>query len=355
MGVLTILTVCLALYGLRLRPLKAGINKDYMTQTYTESVKGIFVLTVLTGHLSQYVELGSSVLDLPYLFVDDWIAQCIVAPFLFCSGYGIFCSFMTKGREAYIKAMPKRRILPTLLHFDVAILLFLIMNLALGIRYSAKEYITALVGWNSVGNSTWYIFATLCLYLVSYVSGLIACRLKESKQSGVFVLLILIGTLLYILVLSQFKQEVYYNTVLCFPVGAAFGLAKDKIDRAMEKLGVWIAAILVLAAAYLACILWMPSYYFRAPVFALLVFVATMRIQIRNVVLDWLGKHIFEIYILQRIPQIIFSHFGFNSNQYVFILLCVPVTILSTFGFRKLIDWMDVKLGLKKLTKAVNG
>lgn len=341
MGVVTVITFLLCFVGMKLCFAKDSIHDDYLSKPCADSVKGIFVLMVLNGHLSQYIELGNTLLEWPYILVEDWISQCIVAPFLFCSGYGIFYSFVNKQGLAYIKGMPRKRMLPTLVHFDLALILFLIMNLILGIQYTPIEYITALVGWNSVGNSTWFIYATLCMYVIVYIAGHISWKLKdETKRLNCFTVLTLLGTVAYILIMMNFKQHVYYNTILCFPVGVIYGRFKEKIDVQMKKLSVWLIVAAVLAAVYLCSLVW-GNYYWRAPVFAVLVCVITMRFRICNPILHWLGSHIFEIYILQRLPQIIFSELGFNKNQYIFAALCIPVTLVGAWLFKKLMKQVD--------------
>lgn len=341
MGIITVLTFALCFVGMKLCFRKNRIHEDYLSKPCADSVKGIFVLMVLNGHLSQYITLGSSVLDMPYILVEDWIAQCIVAPFLFCSGYGIFYSFVNKQGLRYIKGMPRKRVLPTLVHFDIALVLFLVMNLILGIKYPPIEYITALVGWNSVGNSTWFIYATLCMYVIVYLAGHISWKLKDKeKQLNCFSALILLGTVAYILIMMNFKQQVYYNTILCFPVGVIYGRFKEKIDNHMKKLSVWLIVAVALACVYLFSLVY-GTYYWRAPIFAVLVCTITMRFRICNPILRWLGEHIFEIYILQRIPQIVFTHLGLNENQYIFALLCVPVTLVGAWLFKKLMKQVD--------------
>ena len=51
----------------------------------------------------------------------------MVAPFLFWSGFGVMESIRRKG-EAYVRALPVNRGLRTLIHFDCALLLFLLVR-----------------------------------------------------------------------------------------------------------------------------------------------------------------------------------------------------------------------------------
>lgn len=65
----------------------------------------------------------------------DWFiyrfSQLVVVMFLFYSGYGVGESFKRKG-DGYVKSMPRHRILATLLNFDVAVIVFILLGLALG-------------------------------------------------------------------------------------------------------------------------------------------------------------------------------------------------------------------------------
>lgn len=73
----------------------------------------------------------------------------------------------------YVKGIFRRRFLSLFAHFDIAVLLFLLMNLALGIKTKTRTTLLAFTTWESIGNSNWYITAVLCLYLIFIVSFLI--------------------------------------------------------------------------------------------------------------------------------------------------------------------------------------
>lgn len=77
-------------------------------------------------------------------------------------------SIFKKG-QAYVESFPRRRLLPTLLNFDVAVAAFLLLNVVLGIKHSKHDIILAFTGWTSLGNSNWYIFVILLCYLCTYI------------------------------------------------------------------------------------------------------------------------------------------------------------------------------------------
>ena len=95
---------------------------------------------VLVSHASQYVsDAGyaySGWSDALFLKAVWLFGQLIVVMFLFFSGYGVMTAVRNKG-EAYVRAMPRHRILSVLLSFDIAVACFALVGLLLGKTYPA--------------------------------------------------------------------------------------------------------------------------------------------------------------------------------------------------------------------------
>ncbi len=72
-------------------------------------------------------------------------------------------------KDSYVRTIPKRT-LKLLIRFDVAIVLFLIVGLMIGKHYPLQRILLSFIGWKSVGNSNWYIFVVLCLYVFTFVA-----------------------------------------------------------------------------------------------------------------------------------------------------------------------------------------
>ena len=146
----------LCLWGIGLRKESDG---DYLSREQGNAVKGIFILMVLVSHASQYVsDAGyaySGWSDALFLKAVWLFGQLIVVMFLFFSGYGVMTAVRNKG-EAYVRAMPRHRILSVLLSFDIAVVCFALVGLLLGKTYPAGTSLLALTGWESIGNSNWY-------------------------------------------------------------------------------------------------------------------------------------------------------------------------------------------------------
>ena len=69
----------------------------------------------------------------------------------------------------------------------------------------------------------------------------------------------------------------------------------------------------------------------RSVLLMLLINLLLERIQIGNRLLYWLGTHVFECYLLQRIPMILFSHFGvqtFSATLFVCASAAVAVALV---------------------------
>ena len=134
-------------------------NDKYLSKDCCNFIKGIFILWVFVRHALPYT--GRS------LFVDNWMAQLIVAMFLFYSGFGVTESIKNKG-EAYLNAMPKCRLLTTLVNFDIAVVVFAVVDLLIGHKFGLYQLALSFTGLDSIGNSNWYIFDILLCYALTW-------------------------------------------------------------------------------------------------------------------------------------------------------------------------------------------
>lgn len=122
--------------------------KDYLGKKQTTAMKGIFSIIIFFSHFNTYVTLNNIKTNNIYIHIISAFGQLMVAIFLFYSGYGVYWS--AQNKEEYIKKFPKNRILKTLINFDLAVLLFLIVDICLGIKYNIKDVLLSFVGWSSI-------------------------------------------------------------------------------------------------------------------------------------------------------------------------------------------------------------
>lgn len=251
-----------------------------------------------------------------------------------------------KGKN-YINTMPKNRILKTLVNFDIAIICFIITNLVLKRSMHLKQILLSFIGWDSVGNSNWYIFAILGLYCITFLS------FKAYEKGKTAVISTWILTSLFILFLYIFKgphQGWWFNTLFCYPLGLTYSYNKEKIEKIVCKDNYsYLVSLLIAFVATFVCTYMKKGnfYYYElwGMSFVILIVFITMKANINNSILKWLGENLFWLYILQRIPMIVLKEFKFNIvHPYLFFILSLVITIILTIIFKYTVDKLINKL-----------
>ena len=330
--------LALTLYSANFK--KNGFFDDYLEKSQCNAIKGIFILVVFMRHVVPYVTKAGykmpSLLDKIYNFCDGQIGQLLVVMFLFYSGYGVMVSIKQKGVD-YVRSIPKRRVLSTFANFDIAVSLFLLMDFTFDIKVSTDQYFLSRFGWDSVGNSNWYIFIVLLCYYFSYIS------FKIRPVGGDFCVLFM--SLLSIFLLSMVKESHWYNTLLCFPAGMLFTRYKEKFEAAAKKRYIFSLIMILLLLLFshlfnilLPVILRAYMYNIESIFFALLVVLITMKVKINNRILIWLGLNLFPLYIYQRIPMIAMRELAgvewLSIHPYIFVLASLVGTLIITYFYR---------------------
>ena len=340
------LFVLLCLYKVQLRP-KNGESymTDYMSIEKTMALKGIFIIIVFFSHFNSYVTFSSPA-ELQYAKIFKLIGQAMVTLFLFYSGFGVMESIKKKG-TAYVNKIPVTRILGTYFRFDIAVLIFIVVRTVSGMTFPVSQYLLSFTGWDSVGNSNWYIFAVVIAYFITFVSFKISQLLTKMVPPPIFTYLpaifVTLGCVAYVLVLYGFnlKSMYWYDTIICYACGVWYSLLKDRIEKIINKnIAVYAVFFIVSAAGTFYFMFTRGSGFVKAELFMLFfvafVVIMSMRVSFNNKILVWCGKNLFGLYIMQRIPMIIFRSLGVaDFNVYVYFVLCVAVTVPVAWLFEK--------------------
>lgn len=345
MSVFFWLIVLLAVYNMRIR--KDGFFADYIDYRNIQPIKGIFILLIFISHFVQYVNL-KGVWDAPYFQIRGYLGQLVVVPFLFYSGYGIAESIRQKGHN-YVRNMPVHRMLKVIFQFDIAVVVYAVQRYSMGNTFGFKRFLLSLIGWESVGNSNWYIFAMLCMYLVTWLSYFVFRRSKTVPLVTSTVL-----TLVYIVLMKQVKDTYWCNTILAYTAGMWYSYYKEKLEK-------WIFAgewryMLCLAGALSGLILLRPYwaslkvYEIVSVLFAAVCVLITMKVQITNRFLAYCGEHLFSLFILQRLPMIAFNNSAIEKRTGLFFVVCLVMTLILSVAFDKFTAWLWN--GLFRCTKA---
>lgn len=338
-----ILLLVLCVYGMKLETEK-GAMTDYLSVDSTKSVKGIFIILVICSHFNSFVTLTGP-LDVFYRDTVARFGQTMVTLFMFYSGYGIMESIAKKG-DGYVKRLPVDRVLATLFRFDCAVLLFAVLAPVLGQPFSLGKFLLSLVGWESLGNSNWYIFAILVLYLMTWVGFRLLGKHRWLAAAATAVMVCL-----YMVAMRYWAQQPswWYDTVLCYVVGMFYSLLRRPIESIANKNRV--VYVLVLLFLLAACALLLRNRHIVVCdlllniLFAVTVVVITMRVKLGNPVLRFCGEYLFEVYILHRIPMIILQRTPLRQLPELYLLLCGVLTAALVVPFRWTVDrlWRLIK------------
>ena len=316
-------------------------HTDDMSKQATNSIKGIFAMIILFSHMRGYLSLSDRWFDKVYVDILNYINQAMVAMYLFYSGYGIMESL--KSKPDYSNKFFRNRIIKTLLNFDVAVLLYVMSSFLLNKTFSPIQYLTCWVGWESVGNSNWFIFVILALYLIVYV-GILFYKKNRLNMKKYMLCTIALCLCLYLFLRLTKKYEWWYNTIFTFPLGMIFSNYRKKVEMILKNNKIY--SVCFFSVFTILCVI----HYFKGVDtlgvytcgFSLLIVLLSIRIKINNLILQWLGINAFSIYILQRLPMTIFAYYGINYSPPLFVILTIIGTLLASHLFTKAICRLDL-------------
>lgn len=327
---------------------KTGFFQDYIGKEQGNAVKGLFIMLVFMRHIMGDIKQCGFSFEVPLdrvaQLLDKDMNQLIVAVFLFYSGYGVMRSLMTKG-EIYLTTYPKSRLLTTLVNFDIAVCFFLLLGWMMGRPMGLYQILMSFIGWESLGNSNWYIFVILLCYLTFY-SVFVAVR--DHHRLGAF--LVTLFLFCAMLILHHVKQYPWwYNTIMVFPSGVIYALCSEQVEKVVHK-WYWLS-LAVFLVLFLALHYGHPrplhglTFNIQSIVFSLLIVVMTMKVRIGNKWLVWCGMSLFPFYIYQRLPMIatrsICGDAWICANPNLFIGLCLTVTVAIVLLYNK---YLRIKL-----------
>ena len=337
----------LILFGVSIN--KNGINEDYISKVQCNAIKGVCIVLVFIRHINGYLdEMGydnNYILEKVARLINGCTMQYLVVPFLFFSGYGIAESLRVKG-VSYVNSMPKKRLLATLLNFDVAVVIFLLLNVILGREFTISDGLLSLVAWQSIGNSNWYIFAILFLYLATYLGYKYSPDTKPIGNSNLGWVIILVLVSVYIISMILFKKPHWYNTILCYPLGLLFSMYKKEcemyITKNYRKSTIAVSVLLILSS--IITYVWLPFHIISSMVLCAFLICMSMKVSLKSKALVWMGTNLFPLYIYQRVPMLVLSSEPFSNfmsqNTAIYVMLCALVTLL--FGY--LYKYINIQL-----------
>ena len=329
---------------------RKGFNREYISPETMLPWKGFFILLIFMRHMVGGWHGNINLFDQIYININDLIiGQLVVVLFLFLSGYGVICSIDKKGQN-YLNEFPKKRIFKTWIHFAIIVLLYGGLQFLLGNSYNLKTVIKALIAIDSLGNSNWYIFAILYLYIASFIGFFLGKLLNKKLYLALGTSFVLLSVLIYMIIFRKVLQysTVWYDSIVCYVMGMVFYLIEDRVLKIVQfkTYRYWCVLVMVCLVFAGNRLFLFSQYnyliYFWIQSMAIIAFVLlfSMKFTCKSKLLSWCGKNLFYIYILQRIPFIILDYIGL-SNLYLYFIIATIGTIFLVYAMQKIFRKMD--------------
>ena len=325
------LLICLILsFRVRKGPDESGI----FSRTQTACINGLFVFMIFVRHFSEYIQPGRFdwVLGTGQRYLD----QLIVVSFMLFSGYSFY--LQQKKNSSYIRKLPKKILLLWLM-FIVTVLAFLLMQFLLGNTYDISTILLSLIGVKKVGNSNWYVFAIMFLWLFSYIS----FSQKRIKPNILMVILLAV----YMIAFSRFfiKDPVMYNTVIAYLYGIILAKHEDAILGFLRKKAVFWASVVISAAGIVIGLRYREHFIpfeMAVTAFSLFLILFCMKVKMDSPVFLWLNKYSLEIYLIQRIPMIALR--GKIDPNILYFLVSLLITIGLALIWKKIYELLAKRI-----------
>ena len=324
---------------------KNEYNDEYLGLRQTKALLGIFAIGIIFHHVALKVDLPFNPFrGFGYLFVSY---------FFFCSGFGLCKSFLQK--ENYLSGFLKKHLLPIFSSFLLADILFQIERIKRGaFAFPANTY-------------CWFILAIIAFYIAFYL----CFRFFKTRA----LMGLLIWTVCWCAVCKSLSLDSYwYNAVPAFPLGVAFAKHYDSATQKIKKSYPVFLITALLASVVLHFLAvddmrlfgmfgsaisfnWIKEIQsvlqiFSALAFTLLITLLSLKFEIKNKVLDFLGGMTLEIYLTHVLFVELFSRRFINAydplfyikNPFLYLLvvlvLTIPLAFLIALFRKKVLPWL---------------
>lgn len=290
-------------------------NNLFLSKDTTDVYKAIAAILIVLHHISQYIILDISLLNL----IFSKIGYFCTAIFIFLSGYGNFISYKKIEKESLNLKINwiLKRILKII--FDYLFVFFISISciFILNEEYTINSIVESLLKLALPGWINWYLKIQLMLY-VMFAIVYMPNKFNDKNKN-----IIMLGlTLVYILLmkLNDFGQY-WYNTVLCFNLGIFIAEQKDSINFAKNtKLAFLLCSLFSFFIFWIISIFWGKVEIICSLLLCLVLTFITFYIHINSKKLKYISKYSLEIYLTHLIILNIVKNMNFNSNLKILII-----------------------------------
>ncbi len=309
--------------GIKLKnsqPDQAVLSVDEST-----SLKGLMCVTIFLHHFSGWI-----VPQTPVIYILSHCGSFMVSVFFLLSGYGLTKSSRTSNLP---NTFLIKRLVKLFIPYWLCEIIYLIFNCFSSVRpnveLNAKNIIASVFTLSEVVSFSWYVTATIFLYIVFFFTS----KIKKSNHAlCVFVIL---------LAVVAFVPDLWV-TFFAFPLGMIFAQKESLFSKLSNK-----KYILILAAIILITIVAIVPKYIgqnlgsqalmnlsdaiSGTLFASIIFLIATKFKISNRILLFFGKISYEFYLMHGLMISFISKFAGPEKPIVFCLASlISIIFVST-------------------------
>ena len=330
--------------GLRLQ--KKNIKEStYLQKDHTLTIRGVFILLiVISSYVGAIATSSLNKFDIPLVNFVARFGEMMFVPFFFYSGYGIFKTYITEGKE-YARRIPLQQILRHFLSYFIAWIFFAVTALATEAPFSIQQYILSGFTLSTIGNTSWFVFVMLFLYFFAFVS----FRIADHKTAVIINILL---ALMFIFILRGLGFESYYwNTLFAYVFGIIYCYMQERVETKILKNRVGRVLFMLVGIAGLVVsfivVKEIPYSDFRDAMYVFPVFFFCVTLigftsifRIKSKILHFLGANAFWIYLLHYLPLIWLKNVTFiYNNKYLYFGFGIAITVLLAFALNKVFNF----------------
>lgn len=324
----------LVIPGIKILP--KGVTESLSVSDSTK-IKGILCVMVMFHHFSGWF-VDQNII----IYTFSHIGSFIVGMFFFLSGYGLSKSDLKKkpGFKLYIKRF-LRIILPYWICEIVYLIVHFVFNVGLDAEVNGVNLIKSVFTIGEIVSFSWYVTATLAVYLIYYLS----LKFVKRKYLPIVIIAVMIVTFAFVPDL--------WVTYFAFPLGMIISEKEDRFigkDKNTLKSGIIALLSIVIVAA--SCVFKILSQNYGqqmlmnicdsmgAVAFSLLVYILLTKIKVGNAVTAFFGKMSYEFYLLHGISILLANQIFGIDKPFFFIITAFAISTLLSFLVSKLTDML---------------
>ena len=300
-------------------------NKLVFDKQDTYSLRGLCIILIIFHHLYQntYYHYGVPYPHLAIIVLDS-IGYLSTAVFFLLSGYGLSFSINKNG-------ISYRYVLTHLLKLLLPFVFIWLIDTICQIFTDGDQFnqVFNLLTLSISRNNYWF----LKIIFVLYVTVFLVHKYIKKTTGGILFL-----TLCYIIIMSLVLKEntYWWNSVICFPLGMLCQQCAI-MRQCPRKIVLWCSLFLVgfvlsvIAQEYIsdssaALPIKVVSMCTCAVSFSFIAIYSVSRINIRNPLTNYAGKHSLPIYLF----HIFFVNF-YPSNIFVYVFMVLSATVVFVY------------------------